>query len=180
MRAHTAPTTQIQRTRPGEPRSPARNPVVPKMPVPIMLDTTSAVALTTPSCRRRAGFEFGEVTSVFILLRTCHIAGTYKRRAAIAEIDTACHVGGCVRGKEQCEIGQLVFGAEAPQRNRRPTARADFSRWSQPPHPFRVVRRPGRNAVTADAGRTPLNRQRLDEQIHAGLARADVRLVRGQ
>jgi hypothetical protein len=37
------------------PRSPARNPVVVKIPTPIMFDTTNAVALTTPSCRRREG-----------------------------------------------------------------------------------------------------------------------------
>ena len=48
-KAQTAPTTQIQRMREGEPRSPAANPVVVKIPVPIMFDTTSAVALTTPS-----------------------------------------------------------------------------------------------------------------------------------
>src|SRR5438477_1482154 len=40
---------------PGEPRSPARNPVLVKIPVPIMLEITSAVALTTPNWRRRAG-----------------------------------------------------------------------------------------------------------------------------
>ena len=34
------------------PRSPAMNPVVPKIPMPTMFDTTSAVALTNPSCRR--------------------------------------------------------------------------------------------------------------------------------
>ena len=49
MNATAAPTTQIHNTSVGEPSCPARNPVVVKMPVPIMFDTTSAVALTTPS-----------------------------------------------------------------------------------------------------------------------------------
>jgi hypothetical protein len=34
------------------------------MPVPIMFDTTSAVALTTPSCLRREGL-LGAVTLIF-------------------------------------------------------------------------------------------------------------------
>src|SRR5689334_1846245 len=38
------------------------------MPVPIMFDTTSAVALTTPSCRRSAGLE--EATIVFYFSAT--------------------------------------------------------------------------------------------------------------
>src|SRR6185436_18905195 len=48
-------------TRPGCPRSPARNPVVVKMPTPIMFDTTSAVALVVFSWRTRldGGIEVG-------------------------------------------------------------------------------------------------------------------------
>ena len=42
----------------GWPKSPARNPVVVKIPVPIMFDTTNAVALHIPSCRCRVGVEF--------------------------------------------------------------------------------------------------------------------------
>src|SRR3954465_467451 len=47
----TAPTNQMRRNKTGSPSCPARKPLVVKMPVPIMLDTTSAVALTNPSCR---------------------------------------------------------------------------------------------------------------------------------
>src|SRR5512144_2425745 len=54
MSANRAPTSQITSTSMGSPRSPARNPLVAKMPVPTMFDTTSAVALMMPSCRRRA------------------------------------------------------------------------------------------------------------------------------
>ena len=43
--AKKAPTAQHHRIRDAEPRSPAMKPVVVKMPVPTMLETTSAVAL---------------------------------------------------------------------------------------------------------------------------------------
>ena len=46
--------TQIDSTSLGSPRSPARKPVVVKMPVPTMFEITSAVALTIPSCRSKA------------------------------------------------------------------------------------------------------------------------------
>src|SRR5215471_5809305 len=62
-KAATAPTIQLHRTSEGEPSWPARNPVLVKMPVPIMFDTTSAVALTTPSWRRSAGFEDAKLYS---------------------------------------------------------------------------------------------------------------------
>jgi len=39
------------------PRSPAINPVNPKMPVPTMLEITSAVALKKPSWRSSPGLE---------------------------------------------------------------------------------------------------------------------------
>ena len=39
------------------------------MPVPIMLETTSAVALNTPSCRRRAAFR--QSLCIFYELRGC-------------------------------------------------------------------------------------------------------------
>jgi hypothetical protein len=52
--AQMAPTTQITNTKNGDPRSPARNPVVVKIPDPTMFDTTSAVALTTPNCRNKS------------------------------------------------------------------------------------------------------------------------------
>src|ERR1700674_1826689 len=65
--ATAAPTAQLHDNRLAEPRSPARNPVVPKIPMPIMLETTSAVALITPSWRRRAGFAAVVATSVLIL-----------------------------------------------------------------------------------------------------------------
>src|SRR5580698_4567713 len=52
-----APATQMPSTREGVPNCPARNPVVVKMPVPIMLEITSASALTTPSCRSSAGLD---------------------------------------------------------------------------------------------------------------------------
>src|SRR5690242_12497202 len=51
----------------GEPRSPARNPVVPKIPAPIMLEITSAVALTIPSWRSRPGLAVAVVTFAYIL-----------------------------------------------------------------------------------------------------------------
>src|SRR5262245_48354072 len=53
-------------TRPGCPRSPARNPVVVKMPTPIMFDTTSAVALVVLSWRTRldGGIEVEEEEAV--------------------------------------------------------------------------------------------------------------------
>src|SRR5260221_2619766 len=44
-------------TMPGSPRSPARNPVVVKMPVPIMLEKTSAVALTSVIWRSNGAVE---------------------------------------------------------------------------------------------------------------------------
>lgn len=47
------------------PRSPAKKPLVVKIPVPIMFDTTKAVALTTPSWRERLEVlevDEGEVT----------------------------------------------------------------------------------------------------------------------
>src|SRR5690349_6600867 len=70
--AHAAPTTQIHSTRAGEPSWPARNPVVVQIPVPIMFDTTSAIALTTPSCLRSAGLD--EATSDPILLPLLPVA----------------------------------------------------------------------------------------------------------
>src|ERR1700684_1910959 len=54
-KAQAAPTTQIHNTNGGEPSCPAKKPVVVKIMVPIMFDTTSAVALTSPSCLRREG-----------------------------------------------------------------------------------------------------------------------------
>src|SRR5437016_3120015 len=45
------PASHASNTRHGEPRSASRKPLVVKTPVPIMLATTSAVALTRPSCR---------------------------------------------------------------------------------------------------------------------------------
>src|SRR5271165_6991612 len=66
--AQTPPTAQIQRISCAEPSCPAKYPVVPKMPVPIMFETTSAVALATPSCRRsvplgRPGYTCTEMDS---------------------------------------------------------------------------------------------------------------------
>ncbi len=52
-RATIPPTTQMPRTNSGRPKSPARNPVVVKMPVPIMFDTTRAAQLVTVRTRRR-------------------------------------------------------------------------------------------------------------------------------
>src|SRR5207244_7207992 len=49
--ASTPPASQACNTRRGEPRSANRNPPVVTTPVPIILATTSAVALTRPSCR---------------------------------------------------------------------------------------------------------------------------------
>ena len=46
------------------------------MPVPIMFDTTSAVALKTPSCRRREGLEVA--TSMFILRRVLTCRANYS------------------------------------------------------------------------------------------------------
>jgi hypothetical protein len=43
----------MPRTNSGRPKSPARNPVVVKMPVPIMFDTTRAAQLVTVRTRRR-------------------------------------------------------------------------------------------------------------------------------
>jgi hypothetical protein len=53
----------------GEPRSPAIKPVDVKIPAPIIFDTTSAVALTTPNCRSKVGLEdaVADATSRFIL-----------------------------------------------------------------------------------------------------------------
>src|SRR5438132_738818 len=45
------PVSHTSNTRQGEPRSASRKPLVVKTPVPIMLATTRAVALTRPSCR---------------------------------------------------------------------------------------------------------------------------------
>src|SRR5665213_587848 len=50
------PTTQMPRTRLGEPSWPARKPVPVKITVPIMLETTSAVALNKPNWRRSPAF----------------------------------------------------------------------------------------------------------------------------
>ena len=64
MIAHAAPTTQIHTISPGDPNCPARKPVLVKIMVPIMFDTTSAVALNTPICRRRPGFAAVEAKLV--------------------------------------------------------------------------------------------------------------------
>ena len=48
--AASAPTTQISRNM-AVPEVPARKPLAVKIPVPIMFDTTRAVALTTPNWR---------------------------------------------------------------------------------------------------------------------------------
>ena len=53
MTAMAAPTNQTPMTRAGVPRSPTRKAGIVKMPVPIMFDTTMAVALTKPMRRTR-------------------------------------------------------------------------------------------------------------------------------
>src|SRR5581483_3338694 len=58
-RASTAPANQIATTSHADPRSPARKPVVVKIPVPIMFETTIAVALKTPSSRSSFGWGMG-------------------------------------------------------------------------------------------------------------------------
>ena len=47
-----------------------------KMPVPIMFDTTNAVALTTPSCRRSA--RFGEA-----MVHLCSFNGVNETNSAV-------------------------------------------------------------------------------------------------
>ena len=61
--AQIPPTTQIHKIKLGEPRSLARYPVPVKIPVPTILETTSAVALTRPSWRSSP--DFPAVTTLF-------------------------------------------------------------------------------------------------------------------
>ena len=56
--AKNAPTAQHHKINDADPRSPAMKPVVVKIPVPTMLETTSAVALKNPNCRR-SGDDLG-------------------------------------------------------------------------------------------------------------------------
>ncbi len=66
--AKNAPTAQHHKMSEAEPRSPAIKPVVVKIPVPTMLETTNAVALKKPNLRRR-GAAFDDV-SVLAGIRT--------------------------------------------------------------------------------------------------------------
>src|SRR4249919_3032784 len=89
-KATTPPTTQMLRTRFGEPSWPARNPVPVKITVPIMLETTSAVALISPSWRRSPGLA--TATTSFYELP----ADRVTRRDTFY---TSCR---CRKGKDRC------------------------------------------------------------------------------
>src|SRR5688572_2762545 len=60
----------------GAPRSAARKPVVVNIPVPIMFDTTNAVALDTPSRRCRTGEPFSGVVGRALPFRDVAAGGS--------------------------------------------------------------------------------------------------------
>src|ERR1039458_1738562 len=64
-----APTTHTPRTNHGRPKSPARNPVVVKMPVPIMFAITRAVAWVNLNSRRREGLVTESISDSMVLLQ---------------------------------------------------------------------------------------------------------------
>src|SRR5436190_1713837 len=106
------PTTQIHNTRLGEPRSLARNPVPVKIPVPTILETTSAVALTRPSWRSSPDLPAVTISSYeFACVRVTHR-------------DIFCTFYRCRRGRDRCvrlcrrvpeEAPPLVLRRSLPQ-----------------------------------------------------------------
>ena len=59
------------------------------MPMPIMLETTSAVALTTPSCRSRPGFAVAVDTFDILLLARMPGAEARQRHSSVAHVNSA-------------------------------------------------------------------------------------------
>ena len=130
--------------------------MVVKMPVPIMFEMTSAVALTMPSWRRRV------VVRARSMIFRQREAGAHQGLAAVAHIDGAGDVGGGVGTKEQRQVGQFVLGSETPQRNVVLNPAPDFGSWRQTPHAFGVVGGAGRDAVGANAVGSPFDGQAFE------------------
>ena len=97
--------------------------------------------------------------------------------ASVARINRARDIGRGGRAEEQRQVRELIFGAVAAEWDGLFGGRTSFRSGRQAAHAFRIVSRSGRDAVDANAFRSPLDRQRLHQQLDAGFGRADMRLI---
>src|SRR5712692_5134670 len=96
---------------------------------------------------------------------------------AIANVDRSGDIRGRIGTKKQREIGKLVFGSVAPERDRLLDLAANLLVGRKTAHAFGVGGGARSDAVGANSGRAPFDGQRSRKKLDAGLGGANVRLV---